>query len=159
MNIRRAAEKDIPRILELLSQVLEIHARIRPDIFLSGTTKYTAEELSAIIRDDARPIFAAADESDRVLGYAFCQIREPSDRGNMVPFRSVFIDDLCVDEACRGQGVGKALFRHVVGEAKALGCYEVSLNVWEGNDARRFYDAMGMRPKETQMELILKEAP
>ena len=155
MIIRRAAEKDSARILELLSQVLEIHARIRPDIFLSGTTKYTPAELSVIIRDDARPIYVAADESDMVMGYAFCQIKEPSGRGNMVPFRSVFIDDLCVDEACRGQGVGKALFHHVVSQAKALDCYEVTLNVWEGNDAWKFYDAMGMRPKETQMELIL----
>ena len=45
MNIRRAEEKDIPRIIELLKQVLQIHADIRPDIFISGTTKYTTDEL------------------------------------------------------------------------------------------------------------------
>ncbi len=32
MNIRRAQEKDIPRLIELLEQVLQIHADIRPDI-------------------------------------------------------------------------------------------------------------------------------
>ena len=41
MMIRDAKEKDIPRILELLKQVLQIHADIRPDIFIPGTTKYT----------------------------------------------------------------------------------------------------------------------
>ena len=41
-------------------------------------------------------------------------------------------------------------------EAKRLGCYEVTLNVWEGNDkAIAFYDSLGMKVKEYQMELIL----
>ena len=39
MIIRKAEEKDIPRIIELLGQVLQIHADIRPDIFIPGTTK------------------------------------------------------------------------------------------------------------------------
>lgn len=46
MQIRRAQVKDIPAIMKLLSQVLEIHASIRPDIFIPGTTKYTVEELT-----------------------------------------------------------------------------------------------------------------
>ena len=45
MNIRKASTKDIPRIKELLQQVLEIHANIRPDIFIPGTAKYTEKEL------------------------------------------------------------------------------------------------------------------
>jgi len=156
VTIRRALEKDVERILALLSQVLELHARIRPDIFRPGTTKYTPQELSDILRDETRPVFVAVDDADCVIGYAFCQIREPSGRENMVPFRSLFIDDLCVDETQRGRGVGQALFRHTLTFARELGCYETALNVWEGNDAaRRFYDKMGMRPKETQMELIL----
>ena len=43
--IRKAEERDIPRIMELLGQVLQIHADIRPDIFIGETTKYTKEEL------------------------------------------------------------------------------------------------------------------
>ena len=156
VTIRRAVEKDAARVLELLSQVLEIHAAIRPDIFISGTTKYTAEDLASMFSDEKKPVYVAVDASDRVLGYAFCQIRETLPGGNQVPMRSVFIDDLCVDAACRSQGVGKALFQFVADRARELGCYEVTLNVWEGNDAaRRFYDARGMKPKETMLELIL----
>lgn len=59
MNIRRAEEKDIPRIIELLKQVLQIHADIRPDIFISGTTKYTTDELVKMINDDKKPIYVA----------------------------------------------------------------------------------------------------
>ena len=51
MLIRKAEEKDIPRILELLGQVLQIHADIRPDIFIPGTTKYTTDELTELLKN------------------------------------------------------------------------------------------------------------
>lgn len=156
MNIRRANEKDIPRLIELLGQVLQIHADIRPDIFIAGTTKYTNEELSEMIKDDTNPIYVAADENDVCMGYAFCRLREQPFSNNMVPFTSLFIDDLCVDALTRGQHIGEALFEHVKSEAKRLGCYEVTLNVWSGNtSAEKFYEKMGLKTKERQMEYIL----
>lgn len=156
MKIRRAAEKDIPKVSDLLSQVLELHAEIRPDIFIPGTTKYTGEELLEMFQDDRKPVYVAVDEADAVIGYAFCALREQPFSNNMVPFQSLFIDDLCVDQSARGKSIGRQLFEHVKREAKRLGCYEVTLNVWEGNDAaRHFYEKMGMKPKETQMEIIL----
>ena len=154
--IRRAEEKDIPRVMELLRDVLELHARIRPDIFVPGTAKYTEEELKEKFLREDTPVYVAADDADRVIGYAFCVLMDPPFIHNMVPHRSMFIDDLCVDASCRGQHVGRALYRFVLEEARRLGCYEVELNVWEGNDdARGFYEAMGMKPKETRMETIL----
>ena len=137
MLIRKAEEKDIPRILELLGQVLQIHADIRPDIFIPGTTKYTTDELTELLKNEEKPVYVAADEADVCVGYAFCQLKEQPFSNNMVPFKSIFIDDLCV-------------------EAKQLGCYEVTLNVWAGNtSAEKFYEKMGMRTKERQMEYIL----
>ena len=157
MNIRRAHEKDIPRLIELLQQVLKIHAKIRPDVFISGTTKYTNDELIQMIKDDANPIYVAVDDSDLCLGYAFCQLREQPFSNNMIPFKSLFIDDLCVDETVRGQHVGESLFEFVKSEAKKLGCYEVTLNVWsENTSAESFYEKMGMKTKERQMEYILE---
>ena len=156
MKIRRAQEKDIDRMLELLSQVLEVHAAIRPDIFISGRTKYTREMLVQMLHDESIMIFAAADDKDEMIGYAFCKLREQPFATTMVPFKSIYIDDLCVDEAFRGQHIGEKLFSHLKEEAKKMGCYEIILHVWEGNDgARAFYDRMGMRVKETTMELIL----
>ena len=156
MNIRRANEKDIPRLIELLEQVLQIHADIRPDIFIPGTTKYTEDELKEMLKDDTKPVYVAADENDVCLGYAFCQLKQQPFSNNMVPFTSLFIDDLCVDAKIRGQHVGESLFEYVKGEAKRLGCYEVTLNVWAGNtSAEKFYEKMGMKTKERQMEYIL----
>lgn len=156
MIIRNAEEKDIEQILKLLSQVLEIHASIRPDIFIPQTTKYTGSELSDILKNEKRRTFVATDENGKVLGYAFCEIRDFTGMNNIVPHTEMYIDDLCVDSASRGQNIGKAIFNRVKDEARALGCYEITLNVWEGNDsARAFYDKIGLKPKETMMELIL----
>lgn len=156
MNIRRAELKDTDKILDLLSQVLEVHAAIRPDYFIPGTTKYSREELAGMFREEDRRIFVAVDEDDTVLGYAFCEIKEQPNRENMVPFRSIYIDDLCIDETKRGQHIASALFERVKKEAADLGCYLISLNVWEGNDsARTFYDRKGFKPRCTKMEYIL----
>jgi len=156
MIIRKAEEKDIPRIIELLGQVLQIHADIRPDIFIPGTTKYTADELTGLLKNEKNPIYVAANEADICVGYAFCQLREQPFSNNMVPFKSLFIDDLCVDQQARGQHIGERLFEHVKNEAKQKGCYEVTLNVWTGNiSAEKFYEKMGMKTKEKQMEYIL----
>ena len=156
MNIRRAEEKDIEKILDLLSQVLEVHAAIRPDLFISGTTKYPREELLEIIHDDQRPIYVAVDENDLVMGYAFCAVRHQPERANLVQFKYFYIDDLCVDQKLRRQHIAGKLFEYVKEEARRIGCYEIMLNVWEGNDsARSFYDSKGFTPRNTTMEFIL----
>lgn len=156
MNIRKAQEKDIPQIIELLGQVLQIHADIRPDIFIPNTTKYTDEELKEMLKDETKPIYVAVDEEELCLGYAFCQLKKQPFSNNMVQFQSLFIDDLCVDKNTRGQHIGEKLFEYVKSEAKKMGCYEVTLNVWAGNTpAEKFYEKMGMKTKERQMEYIL----
>lgn len=158
MKIRRACEKDIPRIDELLSQVLEIHASIRPDIFISGTRKYTDDELKSILKDEKTPVFAAADENDELIGYAFCALKDYAGSNNLQPIRSLYIDDLCVDQDARGMHVGQALYDFVLNYAEEQGCYSVTLNVWEGNDsARAFYEKMGFGIQKTVMEKIMHE--
>lgn len=156
MRIRKAEEKDIPRLLALLEQVLQIHAEIRPDIFIPGTTKYTVSELAALLPQEDKPIYVAVNEDDVCMGYAFCQRRAQPFSTNMVPFKALFIDDLCVDKQARGQHIGESLFAYVKQQAKELGCYEVTLNVWAGNTAaEHFYEKMGMQTKERQLEYIL----
>ena len=156
MRIRKAEEKDIPRIMELLGQVLEIHADIRPDIFIPGTTKYTVTELVELLKQEDKPVYLAVNDEDVCRGYAFCQLKEQDFSTNMVQFKSLFIDDLCVDKDARGQHIGEYLFEYVKQEAKTLGCYEVTLNVWAGNtSAEHFYEKMGMKTQERRMEYIL----
>ncbi len=156
LHIRRAEEKDIPRVLELLSQVLEIHAVIRPDIFISGTRKYTAEELKSIFRDENRPVFVAEDGSGEIMGYCFCILQTTEHSNNIRDTRSMYIDDLCVDERFRERGIGRALCDYAVFQARKEGCYDITLNLWEGNDeAKAFYRKMGFEVRKTLMEKIL----
>ena len=155
MIIRRAENRDMNAILDLLSQVLEIHAVIRPDLFRSGTRKYTGEELEEIFRDNSRPVFVAED-GGRVMGYCFCEIQEIKDSNNLRESRSLFIDDLCVDEHCRSQRVGTMLYDYAADYARSIGCYDIILYLWEGNDtAKRFYEAKGFKPRKTLMEKLL----
>lgn len=156
MKIRRAEEYDISGLDRLLYQVQDVHAKGRPDLFCPGGKKYTDEELLAIIRDDERPIFVAADETGTILGYAFCIFETQKDTSNVVGRKILYIDDLCVDEACRGQHIGKALYAHVVETARLAGCYHITLNVWQLNEpALRFYEACGLVPLKTMMEFVL----
>ncbi len=155
MNIRRAEEKDIPRLDALLLQVNLVHHRGRPDLFRYGR-KYTDEELKSIIHDDARPILVAADEDDTVQGYAFCIFQQHRDSHILTDVRTLYIDDLCVEEKTRGQHIGSLLYRAVLDYARAHGCYNVTLNVWSCNEsALRFYESMGLKPQKIGMETIL----
>ena len=156
MTIRKAENKDAKQIIRLLSQVLELHAEIRPDIFIPGTTKYTEEEIIRLIGKENRYTYVAVDENDEVLGYALCEMKDFTISNNIVPHTELYIDDLCVESNARGKHIGKKLFEYVTKEAKKLGCYEITLNVWEGNDsAKAFYDKMNMKPREIKMELVL----
>ena len=156
MIIRKAEDKDINQILVLLSQVLEIHAKLRPDIFVSGTTKYNNEYLKNML-DDPDTFIDVAVEGDTVLGYAIYEIINPKFESTMKPNKTLYLDDLCVGENHRGKHVGTALFEHVTSEAKKLGCYSVNLYAWEGNEAaKKFYKKVGMRIKAYTMEYIIK---
>ena len=153
--IRKAAKEDIQRIIELLHQVNMVHHVIRPDLFKPHTTKYNEQELEAMLDDDSKPIFVFDD--GMVLGYAFCQVSEVKNNQLSEDIKTLYIDDICVDENARGKHVGKALYEHVLEYARSIGCNNITLNVWEGNEpAQRFYRDMGMQVQKTTMEIILK---
>ncbi len=153
--IRYAQNKDIPRMGELLSQVNLVHHLGRPDIFKLGR-KYTDEELEVILTDPNRPILVWTDENDVTQGYAFCLFQQHQDSNLLTDIKTLYIDDLCVDETMRGRHIGKDLYDAVVTFAKENGCYNLTLNVWSCNlSALRFYEKCGLIPQKIGMELIL----
>jgi ribosomal protein S18 acetylase RimI-like enzyme len=152
--IRKATPKDIKRITDLLHQVNMVHHVIRPDLFKPYTTKYNEQELEVLLEDDSKPIFVYDD--GEVKGYAFCQLTEVRDNLLLQDNKTLYIDDICVDEQARGQHVGKALYEYVRNYAQTIGCHNITLNVWEGNNpALSFYRNMGMKVQKTTMEIIL----
>ena len=155
MTIRLACENDIPELIRLLYQVGDVHHQIRPDIFRSGALKYREEELEQLLQEKNSPIFVLTEE-DNLLAYCFCQLRDHRGSTVMTDRKEVYIDDLCVEENCRGRGLAKVLYRYVCAWAKNIGCNFVTLNVWRGNDsAYGFYETMGLTPRSTTMEQAL----
>ena len=153
--IRRACEKDIPKIENLLLQVCLVHHNGRPDVFKVGT-KYSEDELKILIKDDKRPILVSVDDNDDVMGYCFCIFQQHVNNFVLTDIKTLYIDDLCVDEVLRGKHIGKELYEAAVRLAKESGCYNLTLNVWSCNpSAMRFYESQGLLPQKVVMELIL----
>ena len=156
MSIRRAEQKDIDDILRLLTQVNMVHHRIRPDLFRGPATKYSRDELEQMICVKKAPIFVFPDDSGHVLGYIFCEEQVTEESPLRTGIRTLYIDDLCVDEAARGKHVGRQLYEYALGYAKKQGCYNVTLHVWGGNEtALAFYRSMGMQNQYQCLEQIL----
>lgn len=152
--VRRANKNDIKRIIELLHQVDMVHHVLRPDLFKPNTTKYDERELEVLLSDDSKPVFVFDDGT--VLGHAFCIITEVKDDNLLQDIKTLYIDDICVDEKARGKHVGKALYEFVHDYAQSIGCNNITLNVWDGNDpALNFYRNMGMKVQKTTMEIHL----
>lgn len=154
--IRTANENDINSLISLLYQVHKVHADGRPDIFIPGGIKYTKENIKEILKNEKTPIFVFENEENAVLGYVFCEIKETKSDTSLVDRKTLYIDDLCVDENARGQRVGRALYDYVVNFAKSINANSITLNVWELNDgAKAFYEKCGLKPLKTVMEQIL----
>ncbi|MBQ3105394.1 MAG: GNAT family N-acetyltransferase [Lachnospiraceae bacterium] len=170
MNIRRAHSLDMEGINRLLLQVCLVHHRGRPDLFKYGGKKYTDEELQAILSDDSRPVFVAVEDAaegagtssphsgqkEQVLGYAFCISQQHLNNNILTDIKTLYIDDLCVLEDMRGQGIGRQLCEHVKTYARKNGYYNITLNVWSLNEAALgFYEVCGFLPQKIGMELLL----
>lgn len=156
MYIRNATKNDIPGLNKLLHQVLMVHHNGRPDLFKAGVTKYTDEELIDIINNPKTPIFVAVGENEELLGYCFCIHQQHLNNNILTDIKTLYIDDLCVDETIRGQHIGSKLYEYVVNWAKEHNYYNITLNVWSLNEsAMRFYEKCGLVPQKVGMEKIL----
>ncbi len=155
IEIRRAEQNDISDLSRMLYQVHKIHSDARPDIFKPGSKKYTNFDLCKILDDEKRPVFVA-EWDGAVMGYAFCIHKEIKDNRSMSDIKTLYIDDLCVDEYGRGRHIGAALYNFVIDYAKKNGYYNVTLNVWADNpNAVKFYEHMGLKVQKIGMEKIL----
>lgn len=155
IKIRRAKETDIEIIDKLLFEVHKVHSDARPDLFKKGAKKYTDEELKTIINDENTPVFVA-EKAGVVLGYAFCIHKQFLNNNNLTDIKTLYIDDLCVDECARGQHIGTLLYEYVINYAKEHGYYNVTLNVWASNpNAVKFYESIGLKIQKIGMEKIL----
>ena len=155
MEIRFACAQDVPDIITLLRQVGRVHHEGRPDLFRSNAQKYSPSQVMELLNDSNRPIFVAV-EGDKVLGYGFCMMEYVENHSVLNDRTTLYIDDICVLDTCRGQHIGTKIYHEILRYAKERGCYNVTLNVWSCNEsAMKFYESLGMKPQKVGMEAIL----
>ncbi len=156
IKIRKAMKEDIPRLLDLLTQVAMVHHKGRPDLFKGGVTKYTKEQLEDILEKEDVKVFVCEDHSGNVVAHAFCLDKTVRDSQVLTDVKTLYIDDICIDESCRGQGIGREMYRYIQEYARSENFYRITLNVYGFNqDAVKFYEAMGMKALKVGMEEIL----
>lgn len=155
MEIRFAQAQDVPGIVKLLQQVGRVHHQGRPDLFRSNAQKYSPSQILGMLNCSDTPIFVAVEE-EQVLGYGFCIMEYVSQNSVMNDRTTLYIDDLCVLESCRGKHIGTKIYHEILRYAKGRGCYNVTLNVWSCNQgAMKFYESLGLKPQKVGMEAIL----
>ena len=155
MEIRFAIQEDVPGMIKLLRQVGRVHHEGRPDLFRPNAQKYSPSQILGMLNDPNLPIFVAVEDGV-VLGYGFCMMEYVAGSSVMHDRTTLYIDDLCVLEECRGKHIGTAIYHEILRYAKERGCYNVTLNVWSCNEsAMKFYESLGMKPQKIGMEAIL----
>ena len=155
MEIRFARGQDVPGIIKLLQQVGRVHHEGRPDLFRVNAQKYGPSQVMDMLGRTDAPIFVAV-EGEQVVGYGFCVLEMYQHHSVMNDRMTLYVDDICVLEECRGKHIGTAIYKEIVRYAKYLGCYNVTLNVWSCNEnAMKFYESLGMKPQKVGMEAIL----
>ncbi|HEM5997426.1 TPA: GNAT family N-acetyltransferase [Streptococcus suis] len=154
MTIRRARQSDISALNELLQEILQVHHQARPDIFKSEGQKFSEDELRQLLDNPAKSVFVY-EVDGQVVGHLFCELRTVT--GDVLePVKTLFIDDLCVASAARGQKIGEQLYEFALSYAKEQGCYNLTLDVWADNaGAVRFYDRLGLKPQKFRMEQLI----
>lgn len=154
MGIRLATVADIPTLNQLLQEILLVHHKARPDIFRSAGQKFSSVDLAEMMENPETPIYVYEKEG-QVLGHMFCQ-KTQTHSSLLEPFKNFFIEDLCVTEKARGQKIGQKLYDFAVELAKKEGCHNLTLDVWDDNQAAKaFYEKQGLQAQKTRMELRL----
>ncbi len=155
MEIRFAQPGDVPGILQLLRQVGRVHYEGRPDLFRPNAQKYSASQVFDMLSRSHAPIFVAA-EGNTVLGYGFCRMEIHENDSVLADQKSLYIDDICIDEKSRGKHIGTKIYETICAYAKNRGCDSITLNVWCCNPgAMKFYESLGLQPRKIVMEKML----
>lgn len=156
VSIRKAVMSDNIKLRSLQDQIAKLHFAGRPDLFKSTARYYTDEDFKAKLENSDQYIFAAIDETEKIVGYAFAVIIRYRDHPTYRDFDMFYIDDICVDEGCRRQGIGKMLYEKCREQAVLSKCHNIDLGVFQFNeDAIAFYESCGMKERMCRMEEVL----
>ncbi|MEM9951292.1 MAG: GNAT family N-acetyltransferase [Chloroflexota bacterium] len=155
VQIRQAQEQDIPTLCQLIMTVQELHRQEMPHRYRAITPDDPAlVQLFANKLGDEQETIFIAEINDEAIGYLSLQIRDIPDHPLVFGYRGGHIDQMSVNEAYQGQGVGKALMNHAIEFAKSQNVGRMTLGVVAFNQrAIRFYESFGFEFGSHRMAL------
>lgn len=130
---------------EVSDELVEAMARLVPQLSSSNPPP-DREALEDLVAAPATDLFVATDDDGTIVGTAtLATFRIPTGR-------RAWIEDVVVDDAGRGKGVGGALTRAMVDRAEELGCTTVDLTSRPSREAaNRLYLREGFEVRDTNV--------
>ena len=153
MDIRQANKNDITQMVPLLYEVSKLHIEKRPDVFKIKSHEEIKSNLEEMIQDESNIILLAEDKQI-VVGVIICKVREINDHTNLKNIKVLWINEICVKQEYRRNGIGRSLIEKAKEIAKENNCLRLELNCWELNEeAMKFYENQGLTTQRRVMEI------
>ena len=154
-TVRFAREEDLEQVNVLRRQVNDLHVAGKPEVFKPGFCEELRDYVHVIFHDPEQKIAVAAEDG-KIRGFAVLHHIIKPENPFMYERDFLDIDEFCVDEACRRQGVASAMIRFIRDYAKEQEYHRIELNMWEFNrDALAFYEAAGFTTFRRYMEMMV----
>lgn len=148
--LQLARPEDRAAIEALAQQVHAMHVDWRPDIYAPADELWPQERFDAAVAE--RQLFAAKVE-EKVVGYVLVKVRHYDMVGH-TRRKVLLVDEICVDETLRNQGIGTEMMIEVRAIANAFGCTDLQLGVYpQNNEALAFYQKCGFRIRSIDMQM------
>lgn len=154
-EVRLARENELERVNELRMQVNALHVAGKPEVFKPGFPEKLRNYIYAIHKDPEQFITVAVKDGT-ICGFAVLHHINRPENPFMKERDFLDIDEFCVDEAFRRQGIASEMIDFIREFAKEKGFHRIELNMWEFNqDALAFYEAAGFQTFRRYMEMFI----
>ena len=143
---RPATPGDYESINRLKVQVHDYHFQHRPDYFNRSDQPLARSYFAGLLNSERYHVFVI-ETSEKIVAYAITYIITYDSNPLVKEHERLYIEDICVNESNRNQGVGTRLFNELEAFCRTEQLSHIALDVWNFNErAIRFYNEMGMHP-------------
>ena len=153
--VRFAREEELDRVNELRKEVNDLHVEGRPDIFKPGFNDELRDYIHEIWKDPGKEI-VVSEKDGRICGFAVLNCISKPENPFMFARDFLDVDEFCVDQEYRRQGIAREMIDFIKEFAKEKGFQRLELNMWEFNEgALKFYEAVGFKTYRRYMDMDL----
>ncbi len=159
VSIRQAVPADAAALALLNSEVQQLHAEARPDIFkpAGDPEPFMNDFLGRLLANPDGRMLIIEVEGEPV-GYVYAQVSTRPETAYGYGRSSIHIDQIGVKAAHQGRGYGRALIEAVFEMARTQGISRVTLSSWAFNtQAHAFFDRCGFKPYTHNFETFVDQ--